>query len=145
MRVMRLVLAAALTLAGRPVAHGQGSFFTSLTGTVVDSSGGVIPGANVKIRNNGTGEEVNTVSGTDGGFSAPSLSGGVYSVTVSLMGFKTATLNSVTLNAAVPAQVKVTLSVGALEENVTVVGDSALVIQTQSPAIATNLTSTQIT
>ena len=61
------------------------------------------------------------------------------------MGFKTAILNAVTLNAAVPATVKVTLQVGALEENVTVVGDSALVVQTQSPAIATNLTGAQIT
>ena len=145
MRVMRLVLAAALTLAVSAAAYAQGSFFTSLSGTVVDSSGGVIPGANVKIRNNGTGEEVNTVSGSDGGFSAPSLSGGTYTVTVTLMGFKTATLNSVTLMAAVPATVKVTLQVGALEENVTVVGDSALVVQTQSPSIATNLTGTQIT
>jgi hypothetical protein len=138
-------LAAALTVMVGASAYAQGSFFTSLSGTVVDSSGGVIPGANVKIRNNGTGEEVNTVSASDGGFNAPSLSGGVYTVTVTLMGFKTATLNSVTLNAAVPATVKVTLQVGALEENVTVVGDSALVVQTQSPAVATNLTSQQIT
>ncbi len=34
-----------------------------LSGTVVDSQGAVIPGANVKIKNNGTGEEVNTISG----------------------------------------------------------------------------------
>src|SRR5204862_6092484 len=58
---------------------------------------------------------------------------------------KTAVLNSVTLNAAIPANVRVTLTVGALEENVTVVGDSALVVQTQSPSIATNLTGNQIT
>jgi hypothetical protein len=145
MRVMRLVLAAVLTLSVVASASAQGSFFTSLTGTVTDTSGGVIPGANVRIRNNGTGEEVNAVSGSDGGFSAPSLAGGVYTVTVSLMGFKTATLNSVTLSAAVPASVKVQLQVGALEENVTVIGDSALVVQTQSPAVATNLTSQQIT
>src|SRR5258707_101163 len=144
MRVMRLVLAAVLTLAVSAAAHAQGSFFTSLSGTVVDNSGGVIPGANVKIRNNGTGEEVNTVSGSDGGFTAPSLSGGTYTVTVTLMGFKTAQLNSVTLQAAVPATVKITLQVGALEENVTVVGDSALVVEAQSPSIATNLTGTQI-
>jgi hypothetical protein len=144
-RSLRLVSTVVLTLLVSTVANGQGSFFTSLSGTVVDSSGGVIPGANVKIKNNGTGEEVNTVSGSDGGFSAPSLSGGTYTVTVTLMGFKTATLNSVTLNAAVPATVKVALQVGALEENVTVVGDSALVVQTQSPSIATNLTGTQIT
>src|SRR5438876_1358328 len=125
-------------------AHAQGSFFTSLSGTVVDSSGGVIPGADVKVKNNGTGAEFNTVSASDGGFTIPSLPGGTYSVTVSLLGFKTAVLNEVTLNAAIPANVKVTLAVGTLEENVTVTGDSALVVQTQTPSIATNLTALQI-
>ena len=77
----------------------------------------------------------------DGGFTAPSLPGGIYTVTVSLMGFKTATLNSVTLQRrGAGAGASVALQVGALEENVTVVGDSALVVQTQSPSIATNLT-----
>ena len=139
-----LVPAIALVCAAAP-ARAQGSFFTSLSGTVVDSSGGVIPGADVKIKNTGTGAEFNTVSASDGGFTVPSLPGGAYSVTVSLMGFKTATLNEVTLNAAIPATVKVVLSVGTLEENVTVTGDSALVVQTQTPSIATNLTAAQIT
>src|SRR5438067_11850922 len=107
-----------LGLASAP-ARAQGSFFTSLSGTVVDASGAVIPGADVKIKNNGTGAEYNTMTASDGGFSMPSLPGGTYAVTVSLMGFKTAVLNSVTLNASVPASVKVTLSVGALEESVT--------------------------
>src|SRR5438067_9023397 len=138
-----LVPAIALVCAAAP-ARAQGSFFTSLSGTVVDSSGGVIPGADVKIKNTGTGAEFNTVSASDGGFTVPSLPGGAYSVTVSLMGFKTATLNEVTLNAAIPATVKVVLSVGTLEENVTVTGDSALVVQTQTPSIATNLTALQI-
>src|SRR5438128_10723190 len=139
-----LVSVVMLGLATAP-ARAQGSFFTSLSGTVVDSSGAVIPGADVKIKNNGTGAEYNSVTASDGGFTVPSLPGGTYTVTVSLMGFKTATLNSVTLNAAVPASVKVTLAVGTLEENVTVVGDSATVVQTQTPAIATNLTGQAIT
>src|SRR6266508_499314 len=142
----RRVCAAALILGlTTTFAHAQGSFFTSLSGTVVDSSGAVIPGADVKVKNTGTGAEYSVISGTDGGFQIPSLAGGTYSVTVSLMGFKTVTLNTVTLQAAVPANVKVTLQVGALEENVTVVGDSALVVQTQTPSISTNLSGTQIT
>src|SRR4030095_1335365 len=146
MRVRLRVLCAAVALAAvwNAPAFAQGSFFTSLSGTVADSSAAVIPGASVKIRNNGTGQEVNTVTESDGDFHVPSLPGGTYTVTVSLMGFKTAVLNSVTLNAAVPATVKVTLSVGTLEENVTVVGESATVVQTQSPAIATNLTGAAI-
>src|SRR4051794_13036343 len=144
-RLWRTVAALLVTLSVAGAAHAQGSFFTSLSGTVVDTSGGVIPGANVKVRNNGTGAEFNAVSASDGGWTIPSLPGGVYSVTVALMGFKTAVLNEVTLNAAIPANVKVTLSVGTLEENVTVTGDSALVVQTQTPSIATNLTGAQIT
>jgi carboxypeptidase family protein/TonB-dependent receptor-like protein len=146
MRIRFCGAALALVCAGAAApAFAQGSFFTSLSGTVSDPSGGVLPGATVRIANNGTGEEFNAVTGSDGGFSVPSLPGGIYSVTVSLMGFKTSILNAVTLNAAVPASVKVTLQVGALEESVTVVGDSALVIQTQTPSISTNLSSQQIT
>ncbi len=140
--IFAALLLVAFTSAG---ASAQGSFFTSLSGVVVDSSGAVIPGADVKVKNTGTGSEVTAVSGSDGGFTIPSLAGGTYSVTVSLMGFKTAVLNSVTLNAAVPASVKVTLSVGAIEESVTVVGESATVIQTQTPSISTNITSQAIT
>jgi hypothetical protein len=143
--VLQLSTVLLFLVAAAAPARGQGSFFTSLSGTVVDTSGGVIPGADVKVKNNGTGAEFNTVSASDGGWTIPSLPGGVYSVTVSLLGFKTAVLNEVTLNAAIPANVKVTLSVGTLEENVTVTGDSALVVQTQTPSIATNLTAAQIT
>src|SRR5439155_23072241 len=123
----------------------KGSCLTSLSGTVVDSSGGVIPGADVKVKNNGTGAENNAVTTDNGTFTIPSLPGGNYSVTVTFQGFKTTTLNSVTLNAAVPASVKVVMAVGAVEENVTVVGDSGLVVQTQTPAVATTLSGTQIT
>jgi len=143
--LLSLLTALGLTVAASGAAFAQGSFFTSLSGTVVDSSGGVIPGADVRIKNNGTGIENNTITASDGGFTIPSLPGGVYSVTVSLTGFKTVTLSAVTLNAAVPANVKVTLGVGTLAENVTVTGDSALVVQTRTPSIATNLTGTQIT
>src|SRR5262245_46166478 len=95
-RVLRGGLLAVLVLAfAATTAFAQGSFFSSLSGTVVDSSGAVIPGADVKIKNNGTGEEHNAVTASDGGFNVPSLPGGTYTVTVSLMGFKTAVLNSV--------------------------------------------------
>src|SRR5262245_36882258 len=122
----------------------QGSFLSSISGTVVDSQGGVIPGADVKIKNNGTGAENDTVTAANGTFMIPSLPGGSYSVTVSLQGFKTVILKEVTLNAAVPASVRVVLAVGAVEENVTVVGDSGLVVQTQTPAVATTMAATQI-
>ena len=145
LRLVALLGVIALGVLGGPSAFAQGSFFSTLSGTVTDTSGAVIPGATVKVHNNGTGSEVETVSGADGGFTVPSLAGGNYSVTVTLMGFKTAVLKSVTVNAGIPAEVKVTLELGALSENITVVGESATVVHSQSPAISTNITGQQIT
>ena len=72
----------ALAAAASVSAFAQGGFFTSLSGTVADSSGAVIPGASVKIKNTGTGAEYDVVTGVEGTFQVPSLAGGTYSVTV---------------------------------------------------------------
>jgi Carboxypeptidase regulatory-like domain len=67
-----------------------GSTKTALAGTVVDSAGGVIPGAAVVVKSLDTGVSFTTVTNADGAFSVPALDPGAYSVTVSLSGFKTA-------------------------------------------------------
>src|SRR5438132_14334316 len=86
-------------------ANAQGSFFSSITGTVVDTSGAVIPGADVRVKNNDTGAEFSAVTGSDGGFNVPSIPAGTYAVTISLQGFKTIILSKVTVQAAIPASV----------------------------------------
>ena len=138
-------LALALILSIGTPAYAQGSIFSTLSGTVVDAEGLPIPGANVKIKNNGTGQEIDLVSGGDGGFTAPNIYSGIYSVIVELAGFRTTTLNTVSVASGIPTAVKVTMQVGTIAENVTVVGESATVVQSQSPAISTNLTGAQIT
>ena len=143
--VGRVFLAVALILAIGAPAYAQGSIFSTLSGTVVDAEGLPIPGANVKIKNNGTGQEIDLVSGGDGGFTAPNINSGNYSVIVELAGFRTTTLESVSVAAGIPTAVKVSMQVGTIAENVTVVGESATVVQSQSPAISTNLTGAQIT
>ena len=140
----RVFLALALILAIGAPAFAQGSIFTTLSGTVVDAEGLAIPGANVKVKNNGTGQEIDLVSGGDGGFTAPNINSGNYSVIVELAGFRTTTLEKISIAAGIPTAVKVTMQVGTIAENVTVVGESATVVQSQSPAISTNLTGQQI-
>src|SRR6516225_1685955 len=117
-RVVYLIMALVVCGVTADRAYAQGSFTSSLSGTVVDASGGVIPGADVKVHNNGSGEDYNAVTATNGTFSIPALLPGSYKVTVSLTGFKSVTLNEVTVSAALPASVRVTLQVGAVEENV---------------------------
>jgi hypothetical protein len=140
----RVLLAFALILAIGAPAFAQGSIFTTLSGTVVDAEGLPIPGANVKVKNNATGQEIDLVSGGDGGFTAPNINSGSYSVIVELAGFRTTTLEQISIAAGIPTAVKVTMQVGTIAESVTVVGESATVVHSQSPAISTNLTGQQI-
>jgi hypothetical protein len=121
----------------------QSSTGTSLSGVVADVGGGVIPGANVVVKNNGTAETFETVTNSSGAFSVPSLPAGTYTVTVSLAGFKTAVITDVRLVTGNPGNIKAALEVGALTETVEVKGGSEL-IQTQSTAVTSTLKVEQI-
>jgi hypothetical protein len=142
---LRAWLAAALVFfaAVSPVFAQGGSTAASIIGTVTDPSGAVIPGATVVVKNVATGTEYNATSNDQGGFTISAVDPGTYTVTVTLMGFKTAVLNDVTVNAATPASVRVRLEVGGLEETVVVSGGSEI-IQTQSAAVSTTLNTNQI-
>jgi hypothetical protein len=123
---------------------GQGGATTSsLNGTVVDASGALIPGADVVARNNATAGEFRAVTDNAGSFSIPSLNPGTYTVTVSLMGFKTVVLPDVQLIVAQPAKVKVTLEIGGVQETVTVTG-AATLLQAESATVETTLSAKQL-
>ena len=125
-------------------AHAQGGGSGStLSGTVVDADGGVVPGATVVVKSNTTGVETTTVTNTSGAFSVPALDAGVYTVTVSLQGFKTSVVKDVSLQAATPASLKVKLEIGGLSETVEVKAETGL-IQTQSATVATTLNVEQL-
>src|SRR4029453_8281052 len=97
--------------------YAQGGATSSISGTVTDASGAVIPGADVTVKNNATGAEATAVTAENGTFSVPALNAGIYTVTVKLTGFKTAVLKDVVANAGVPASVRAALEVGGLEES----------------------------
>jgi hypothetical protein len=60
----------------------------SLSGTIKDSTGGVIPGATVSIANSAIGTALNSVTDTQGHYSFPDIPVGRYDLTVTLEGFK---------------------------------------------------------
>jgi hypothetical protein len=125
-------------------AFAQGGSTTSqIIGTVTDASGAVIPGATVLAKNNATQTEFNATTNDQGGFTIPAVDPGSYSVTVTLMGFKTFVAKDVRVNAATPASVRAVLEVGGLEETIVVAGGSEI-IQTQSAAVSTTVDTNQI-
>jgi hypothetical protein len=117
---------------------------SSITGVVVDSGGGFVPGATVTVKNDATGGESTAVTSSNGTFTVPSLNVGIYTVTVSLQGFKTAILKDVTVTAGIPATVRATLEIGGVSETVVVEGATE-VVQTQSAASSTTINTRSIT
>jgi hypothetical protein len=128
-----------LLLVGSP-ASAQTS---SISGVVVDTAGGVVPGATVTAKNNATNVAFEAISTGAGAFSIPAVPIGTYTVTVTLEGFKTVELNDVVVNAGVPAAVNATLEVGAVAEMITVQAMSEIV-QSQTTAVSTTLNVRQI-
>ncbi len=133
---------AILTLTPAP-SRAQGGSATSLSGVVVDSDGGVIPGATVVVKHTGTAATFQAVTTSAGLFNVPALAIGTYTVTVSLSGFKTVVINDVRIVTGTPTAVKATLQVGALTETVEVRGGAPLV-QTQSATVSSTLSVEQI-
>src|SRR5688572_22294937 len=140
---LRALLAAVLMIAvASTAAFAQGNT-ASIIGTVSDASGAMIPGANVVVKHKGTGLEFTATTNEQGGFTIPAVDPGTYTVTVTLMGFKTVVLDNVTVNAATPASVRAKMEVGGLEETV-VVSSGTEIMQTQSAAVSTTIDTNQI-
>ena len=136
-------LLALLVLSSSP-AYAQGGTTSTLSGIAVDSSGAVLPGADVTVTLPSTGFTQSAVTNADGAFSFPGLNIGTYTVTVKLSGFKTFISNNVVLTSGAGANVRATLEIGGLEEQV-VVSSASEIIQTQSSTISSTINTNQIT
>ncbi|MEX1128410.1 MAG: TonB-dependent receptor, partial [Vicinamibacterales bacterium] len=134
----------AILLAASGVAFAQGGTTSTITGTVADSQGGVLPGAAVTAKHLATNTETTTVTNSRGAFTVASLRPGTYEVTVELNGFKTFVIEDVVLTATQGASVTAVLQVGGITETVTVASSSEI-IQTQSTVISSTITTNQIT
>ena len=130
-----------LAICGLPV-FGQTS--SSLTGTVTDPTGAVVPGAAVTVKHNETGQEYTAKTNDDGVFTIPSLPTGLYTATISAKNFKQAKVTEIKLDVGKPSSIAVGLEIGSQAETVTIVGGGEL-LQTQTATIGTTLSGRQIT
>ncbi|MEI6669260.1 MAG: TonB-dependent receptor [Acidobacteriota bacterium] len=113
------VLMLALALAVPALAQSQAAN-GSIEGTVVDTSGAVLPGVAVTVTNTETGARRTVVSNETGMFRALALPLGTYRVLAELEGFKKYEESGVKLSVGQTAVVKISMGMGAITETVTV-------------------------
>src|SRR6266849_6064065 len=95
-------------------------FKASVQGTVMDSRGGIVAGAELSVRNEATGVTRDTVTSDQGFYRVSELPPGNYTVTVEATGFKKTVSKNIVVQAEEPRGFDVTLEVGAVQESVTV-------------------------
>src|ERR1017187_10906490 len=117
------VILAALAFA----ASAQVTTTSRLDGTVTDAQGAAVPGAQVQVVLNSTGQTFKVAPDEKGYWVIASLQNGTYRVTVAHQGFKTGATDNIQLDAGVPATVNVALEVGAVTETVVVTAGAEVV------------------
>ena len=136
-----MLLSSAAVLAGAPCAFAQ--FAGTLSGTVTDASGGVIPNATATITNEGTRQTVTKITSGSGVFIFPSLPSGVYDISVSANGFKIGNYTAVAVSQE-PRSFDVSLTAGGGTDTVTVSASDTVALQTSDANVSATIDDVQL-
>src|SRR5258707_1213018 len=123
-------------------AHAQDA--GSVTGTVRDSSGAVVPDAEVTASNTTIGVTRSTTTNADGDYLAGALPPGAYDLHITAKGFKAFQAKKVIVRVAERARVDVTLQIGEATERVIVEGENVAQVETQSSELSGVVTGKEI-
>jgi hypothetical protein len=127
---MKQVVSIGLCLAWALVGLAQST--TSLTGTVTDPTGAVIPNATITVENVETGLKRSSATDATGGYSFPQLPPGLYRVTAAAAGFRTTSIPDVRLLVNNPATLNIRMEVGQITETVAVTAEAVQVNTTDA-------------
>ncbi|HKZ77309.1 MAG TPA: TonB-dependent receptor [Pyrinomonadaceae bacterium] len=133
-RLLPFVFCLLLTIVHLPTAFAQSATAT-LSGTVEDEKGGVIPGASVTVENVATNLRRQTSTSSEGYFTVPLLPPSTYTVRVEGHGFAPAQINGVVLNVSDQKSLQIELKAGDVKAEVQVTTDAPLI--DTSPAVGT--------
>ena len=121
---MRLVSALLLLLVSNLAVFAQNDRGT-ITGEVKDQAGAVVPGAAVTATNAASGSESKTTTTGTGNYTIPSLTAGIYTLTVEVKGFKKFIQQNIEVQVSITNRIDVALEVGATSESVTITAEAA--------------------
>ncbi len=111
----------------------------TLTGTIADPNGAVVPGATVSAKSNETGQIKNAVTNDQGIYTITFLPPGTYDITVEKTGFANVARNNITLEIAQTASIDITLGVTAGTVDVTVDSNETPILQTETSNLETTI------
>jgi len=117
---------------------------STITGTVMDKGGAVVPGADVTLTQEQTGFISTAKSNEAGNFSFNALNVGTYTLKASAKGFDSYVEKGIVVNVSQTTRVDATLTVGSVDQTVTVQSD-VLTVQTDSNVVSTLVSEEQIT
>jgi hypothetical protein len=115
----------------------------SLSGTVTDSSGAVIPGATVTATNAATGVASKTTTDPSGSYTLPSLPAGTYNLTFQKEGFAETVEHGVILQVDQHATLNAALNVGSISQQVEVISQVPIV-STETATVGTVIDTRQV-
>src|SRR5262249_54472061 len=116
----------------------------SISGTLKDPSGAVIPGATLTVTNTGIGTHYKAASDEKGLYSFPSLAVGQYDLTIDAAGFQSQKRTGLVIDADTALKVDVTLQIGEHTETVTV-AESEVQVDTVSTEVGEVVTGRAMT
>jgi hypothetical protein len=117
---------------------------SSITGTVRDASGAVIPGAQVVVTDSAKGISQTANTNRDGEYLVGGLDAGTYNLSVSNQGFKKYDATGIILRVAQHTRVDATLELGAINTEVSVQGTNVAQVETQNAELSGVVTGKEI-
>ena len=126
-----------LALTFTTLAYAQRDMGT-ITGTITDTQGGVVPDAKITITEAATGLKYEVQSGTDGTYIRPALKPGIYTITAEAKGFRRIEQQNVNIVGGDRVGVNLVLTVGDVTQAVEVSAEAPL-LQTESTTLGQDL------
>jgi hypothetical protein len=144
MRSHRLFAFALLTLLLATTAAYAQSDRGSITGTVTDPTGAVVPNAKITATSLDTAEVREATSSGEGSYTLPELRAGRWRVSVEAQGFKSVAVEDYKVAVQVTHSLDFKLEIGAVADVVTVTAEQQYAIQTDTPVRQTNVNERQV-
>ena len=135
--LLGLLIPIVAILSLRPM--GAQSVYGSIYGTVLDTSGAVVPNAAVVVKNQQKDTSFTAQTNSVGQYRVDHLVPDTYSVTVTATGFKSYTVNGLQVNAGDTPKVDASLEVGSVSQSVTVAASAEELLKTEHQDVALSI------